>query len=131
MTVLACERSCLAEGDEQLYLGPIFKSLWLWITDKLTQHAHSNIPHIFDHWADPVVHLLLLQCSLALESECLTKYYFVNHSTVVYYDPLAFTARVRFFKNEPLPASIFLYLLLVNTVDSKQIFNINFANDWI
>ena len=41
------------------HFGPSGKLLCLWNTKKLTQHTHSNIPNIFDHWTDPVVHLFL------------------------------------------------------------------------
>ena len=51
------------------HFGPSGKLLCLWNTKKLTQHTHSNIPHIFDHWADPVVHLLLLKSSMAKDWE--------------------------------------------------------------
>ena len=30
-----------------------------------------------------------------------------------------------------IPGLFFLYFCLFSTVDSKQMFNINFANDWI
>ena len=31
----------------------------------MIQHMHGNIPYMFDCWADPVVHLLLLKSSMA------------------------------------------------------------------
>ena len=34
-------------------------------TLKVVQHMHGNIQHIFDCWADPVVHLLALKSSMA------------------------------------------------------------------
>ena len=37
-------------------------------TKKSLQHTHSHIPHMFDHWADPVVHLLLLKSSLPMSN---------------------------------------------------------------
>ena len=30
----------------------------------ILQHIHGNIPYMFDRWADPVVHLLLLKSSM-------------------------------------------------------------------
>ena len=32
--------------------------------EKLMQHMHGIIPLLFDFWADPVVHLLLLKSSM-------------------------------------------------------------------
>ena len=29
------------------------------------QHMHGNIPHMFDYWANSIIHLLLLNSSLA------------------------------------------------------------------
>ena len=32
------------------------------------QHMYRNIPHMFDCWANPVVHLFLLKSSIAYQS---------------------------------------------------------------
>ena len=50
-------------------IGPSGKLLWLCNAKNSTQHTNSYIPHIFDHWADPVVHLLLLKSSMAKDWE--------------------------------------------------------------
>ena len=44
-------------------IGPIGKLLCLWQIQKTLQHMHGNIPFMFDYWADPTVHLLLLDTS--------------------------------------------------------------------
>ena len=31
----------------------------------MTKDTHSNIPHMFDHWANPVVNLLVLNSFMA------------------------------------------------------------------
>ena len=35
---------------------------------KIMQHMHGIIPLLFDCWADPVAHLLLLKSSVVIES---------------------------------------------------------------
>ena len=41
------------------------------------------------------------------------------------------TGFISFFQKWAIPGLFFLYFRLFNTVDSKQMFNINFADDWI
>ena len=50
----------LVEVDE----GPGGKLLCLWPTPKNMQHIHGIFPFMFDCWADPVVHLLLVKSSM-------------------------------------------------------------------
>ena len=35
---------------------------------KITLHRHCNFTFMFDYWVDPVVHLLLLKCSMIQRS---------------------------------------------------------------
>ena len=51
--------SPLVEGKE----GPSGKLLCLWQPQK-NRAAYGNIPYLFDFWADPFVHLLLLKSSM-------------------------------------------------------------------
>ena len=50
----------LVEGDE----GCSGKLLYLGQHQKIMQHMHGNILYMFDCWADPVVHLILLLSSM-------------------------------------------------------------------
>ena len=52
-------QSSLVEGDEGS-IDPSGKLLCLWQTINM-KHMHDSIPYMFDCWADPVVHHLLLK----------------------------------------------------------------------
>ena len=55
--------SSLVEGDEAC-IGPSGKLLCLWKIEKNWLRTHGIISYMLDHWADPVVHLLLLKSSM-------------------------------------------------------------------
>ena len=56
-------RETKRDGDEG-YIGSSGKLLCLWQTQKIMEHMRGNIPYLFDFWADPFVHLLLLKSSM-------------------------------------------------------------------
>ena len=55
--VLGDEGSGSAEAESCVYVEP----------KKFMQHMHSKIPKLFDYWADPVAHFLLLKSSMILQ----------------------------------------------------------------
>ena len=46
---------------------------------KIMQHMHSNIPNMFECWADPVVHLLLLPKEVHVWAVYLPRTYFKDY----------------------------------------------------
>ena len=58
--------SSLIEGDEG-YIGPSGKLLCFGKPPKSMQHMDGIISYLFDYWANPVVHLLLLKASMPFE----------------------------------------------------------------
>ena len=59
--------SSLVEADEGC-IGPSSKLLSLWQTPKIIQYMPDIIAHMFESWANPVVHLLLLKRSMPTAS---------------------------------------------------------------
>ena len=51
-----CTWSSLAEGSAQMSNCCVYEK-----PEKIVQYMHGNISFMFDCWADPVVHLLLLK----------------------------------------------------------------------
>ena len=56
--------SSLVVGDEG-WIGPSKKLMCVYDkSKKIMQHMHGIIPQLFDFWANPVAHLLLLKSSM-------------------------------------------------------------------
>ena len=57
--------SSLLEGHEGC-IGPSGVSCCVYHNpEKIMQHMHGNIPYLFDFWANPFVHLILLRSYMA------------------------------------------------------------------
>ena len=54
-------------------ISPKVNCCGYWILQISLQLTQSHIPHMFDHWADPVVHLILLKTFVVKVIEALTK----------------------------------------------------------
>ena len=58
-----CPWRSLVERDEAC-IGPCGELLCLWTIKNYMLHMHGNFPYMFDYWAGPVAHLLLLKSSI-------------------------------------------------------------------